>query len=137
MPRKRKSASDESTIRGTLDLHPKRVPAIFYRTKAENEPVREWLRSLSPSDRRAIGEDIPTVEYGWPIGMPMCRLLGDGLHEVRTTLERNRIARILFYVDRRQRMVLLHGFIKKTQAIPQSDLDLARQNKNKHESGLQ
>ena len=136
MPKKGKSNSDVSTARGTLNLQAKRVPAIFFRTEAGNEPVREWLRSLSSSDRRKIGEDIRTVEYGWPIGMPACRAMGDGMHEVRTTLERNRIARILFYIDRRQRMVLLHGFIKKTQATPQSDLDLARQNKNKHEAGL-
>ena len=114
----------------------KRVPAIFFRTEAGNEPVREWLRALSSADRRSIGEDIRTVEYGWPLGMPACRPLGEGLHEVRTSLEGNRIARILFYVDRRQRMVLLHGLIKKTQATPKADLDLARLNKRKHEGGL-
>jgi phage-related protein len=91
---------------------------------------------LSPSDRRTLGEDIRTVEYGWPIGMPVCRSMGDGLHEVRTRLDGNRIARVLFYVDQRQRMVLLHAFIKKTQATPQADLILARQNKTRHEGGL-
>jgi len=68
--------------------------------------------------------------------MPVCRLLGEGLHEVRSGLEGNRIARILFYVDKQQRMVLLHGFIKKSQATPKADLDLARLNKSKHEGGL-
>lgn len=77
-----------------------------------------------------------TVEWGWPLGMPTCRPLGDGLHEVRTDLGRNRIARILFYIDRLERMVLLHGFIKKTQRTPEDDLALARKNKKKHEQGL-
>ncbi len=63
----------------------------------------------------ALGEDIKTVEFGWPIGMPVCRPLRDGIYEVRTSLAQNRIARVLFYIDKKGRMVLLHGFIKKTR----------------------
>ena len=66
--------------------------------------------------------------------MPVCRPLGQGIYEVRTALTRNRIARVLFYIDRKGRMVLLHGFLKKT---PGEDLALARRNKQKHEGGLQ
>ena len=85
----------------------KRVPAIFFRTEAGREPVREWLRSLPYSeDRKRIGQDIKTVEFGWPVGMPTCRLVGGGIYEVRTYLERNRIARVLFYIDKNERMVL-------------------------------
>lgn len=114
----------------------KRVPAIFYRTEAGNEPVRDWLRGLDREDRRRLGEDIKLVEFGWPIGMPMCRPMGEGLHEVRTALTDNRIARVLFYVDKRQRMVLLHVFIKKSRTVPVEDLDLAKANKRKHERGV-
>jgi phage-related protein len=100
--------------------------------------VREWLKGLPlPEDRKRIGEDIKTVEFGWPIGMPVCKGLGDGVYEVRTRLRQNRIARVLFYVDKRSRMVLLHGFIKKTQKTPAEDLELARTNKNKHQRGLE
>jgi phage-related protein len=53
------------------------------------------------------------VEFGWPIGMPACRPLGDGLYEVRTNLKQNRIAKVLFYIDKKGRMVLLHGFINR------------------------
>ena len=74
----------------------KRVPAIFYRTEAGGEPVREWLKGLSPEDRKTIGEDIKTVEFGWPIGMPVCKPLGGGIYEVRSSLAQNRIARVLF-----------------------------------------
>lgn len=115
----------------------KRVPAIFYRTEAGGEPVREWLKNLSPEDRKHIGEDIKTVEFGWPVGMPVRRPLGGGVYEVRTNLTQNLIARVLFYIDKKVRMVLLHGFIKKTQKTPDEDLDLARRNKNKHQKGLQ
>ena len=115
----------------------KRVPAIFFRTEAGGEPVRDWLKGLSAEDRKRIGEDIKTVEFGWPVGMPVCKPLGSGIHEVRTSLGPHRIARILFYVDKRGRMVLLHGFIKKTQKTPEADLELARNNKSKHQRGLQ
>ena len=114
----------------------KRVPAVFFRTEAEGEPVREWLKGLPSGDRRRIGYDIETVEWGWPLGMPTCRPLGDGIYEVRTDLPRNRIARVLFYVDTRSRMVLLHGFLKKTRRTLLEDLNLARSNKKKHERGL-
>jgi phage-related protein len=115
----------------------KRIEVIFFRTGAGGEPVREWLRSLSPiEDRKQIGVDIKTVEFGWPIGMPVCRPLGDGLYEVRSSLTRNRIARVLFYIDARGRMVLLHGFIKKSQKTPPAEMELARKNKALHESEL-
>jgi phage-related protein len=120
-----------------LERQGKRVPAIFYRTEAGGEPVRDWLKELSSEDRKRIGEDIKTVEFGWPVGMPVCKPLGDGIYEVRTTLAQNRIARMLFYIDKKGRMVLLHGFVKKTQKTADEDLDLARRNKNKHRRGLQ
>lgn len=105
----------------------KRLPAVFYRTPAGAEPVREWLKELPRADRLAIGEDIKDVEFSWPIGMPLCRNMGQGLWEVRTDL-RSRIARVLFCVFEEQ-MVLLHGFIKKSRKTPPGDLELARQRK--------
>lgn len=98
--------------------------------------MREWLQSLSSVDKKAIGADIKAVEFGWPLGLPLCRPLQGGLHEVRTALPNNRIARVLFYVDAQQRMVLLHGFIKKTRKTPADDLTLAIRNQKKHEKGL-
>lgn len=135
--KKPKSSTGIGTPPEALERQSKRVPAIFYCTEAGGEPVREWLRGLSPEDRKRIGEDVKTVEFGWPIGMPVCKPLGDGIHEVRPTLGQNRIARVLFYIDKKGRMVLLHGFIKKTRKTPDEDLDLARRNKTKHQRGLQ
>jgi phage-related protein len=122
---------------GDRGIPKKRITAIFYRSEAGGEPVRDWLKSLRKEERKVIGQDIMTVEFGWPIGMPVSRPLGQGLHEVRTDLPGNRIARVLFYIDRFNRMVLLHGFIKKTPATPPEDLKLARSNKAKHQRGLE
>ncbi len=107
-----------------MNLGLKRLPASFYRSDSGREPVRDWLKGLEPEDRKAIGEDIKDVEFAWPIGMPLVRWLGRELWEVRSRLPRGGIARVLFCVDHGS-MVLLHGFIKKTQKTPQRDIALA------------
>jgi phage-related protein len=99
------------------------LPVVFYRALSGREPVREWLKSLPSADRKLIGEDIKTVQYGFPLGMPLVRKLKPKLWEVRSALP-DRIARTLFTVDE-DYMVLLHGFIKKTQKTPPEDLELA------------
>jgi phage-related protein len=96
----------------------------FFRNEGGTEPVREWLLELGKSDRRLIGEEIKTVQLGWPLGMPLVRKLSPHLWEIRIRLP-NRIARVLFTIDDSV-MLLLHGFIKKSQAIPQEDLDVAK-----------
>jgi phage-related protein len=101
-----------------------RVRVRFFCTASGSEPVREWLKSLDAEDRRVIGTDIKTVQIGWPLGMPLVRKMGRDLYEVRVTLPR-RIARILFTVLAGE-IVLLHGFIKKSQETPKADLDVAR-----------
>ena len=104
----------------------KNIEVVFFQTASGNEPVRDWLKDdVSEDERKIIGADIKTVEYGWPIGMPVSRPMGGGLHEVRSSLPGNRIARVLFCAHNGE-IVLLHGFIKKTQKTPPADLDLAR-----------
>ena len=131
-------ASVPSVVHCDVSQRPgKRIPAIFFRTEGGGEPVRGWLKTgLSAEDRKRIGHDVMTVEYGWPVGMPTCRPLEGGIYEVRTNLSQNRIGRVLFYIDKLGRMVLLHGFIKKTRRTPARDVSLARSNKKKHERGL-
>jgi len=96
----------------------------FFKTDCGSEPVRQWLKDLPANERKVIGEDIKTVQLGWPLGMPLVRNLGAGLWEVRIHLE-NKIVRVLFALDK-STMVLLHGFIKKQQTTPKPDLDLAK-----------
>jgi phage-related protein len=105
---------------------PKRLPAFFYRSASGVEPVRQWLKDFSAEDRHKLGYDISIVEFGWPVGMPLCRALGAGLWEIRTSLTGGRIARIMFCVEG-GRIIILHGFIKKTEKAPQRELNLARQ----------
>jgi phage-related protein len=103
----------------------KRIPSSFFRTRQGAEPVRNWLKNLGQEDRRKIGADTATVEFGWPVGMPTCRPMGSGLWEVRTNLAHNRLARVIFCIVE-DRMVLLHGFLKKTEQTPRADIALAR-----------
>lgn len=101
-----------------------RLKVVFYKTYSGNEPVREWLKNLTHEEKKIIGEDIKTVQFGWPLGMPLIRKLESNLWEVRSHLT-NRIARVLFtIVD--DNMILLHSFIKKSQKTPQNDIDLAK-----------
>lgn len=102
----------------------KRLPAYFYALPSGREPVREWLKGLSAEDRKIVGEDVKDVEFAWPIGMPLCRALGQGLWEVRSNLTQGRISRVLF-CEHESKMILLHAFIKKTQKTPADDLQLA------------
>ncbi|MFA7268330.1 MAG: type II toxin-antitoxin system RelE/ParE family toxin [Sterolibacterium sp.] len=101
------------------------LEVCFFRTDTGAEPVRDWLKKLPAADRRTIGEDIKTVQFGWPLGMPLVGHLGGDIWEIRIKLD-NRIARVLFALDG-QTMVLLNGFIKKQQVTPKPDLDLARE----------
>ncbi len=107
------------------DAQHRKIPLIFYRQRAGYEPVREWLKELPEADRQAIGKDLLRAQWRWPIGMPLCRPLGDGLWEVRTDLPTRRTARVLLCLHR-EHLVALHGFIKKSRAIPVDELALAR-----------
>ena len=79
---------------------PQKIPLIFYRTGAGREPVRAWLQRLDEVERQEIGKDLLRAQWRWPVGMPLCLY--------------------------RQHLVVLHGFIKKTQATPDSDLATVR-----------
>ena len=111
---------------------PRKIPVVFYRTQGGAEVVRDWLRSLDDTDRHAVGLDLMRVQYRWPVGMPLCRALGDGLWEVRTSLPSGRIARVLLSVQQGC-ILVLHGFIKKTQKTPPDDLALARRRNREFE----
>src|ERR1700690_1520634 len=104
---------------------PQKIPLIFYRTAAGSEPVRDWLKGLDEAERQAIGRDLLRAQWRWPIGMPLCRPMGDGLWEIRTNLPTKRTARVLICLHQGQ-LVALHGFIKKTRTTRTEELELAR-----------
>lgn len=106
-----------------MDFDDIKLKVHFYKTSAGTEPVRKWLKSLSPLQKKVIGEDIKTVQFGWPLGMPLVEKLKPFLWEVRSKIP-DGIARVLFTVDGNV-MILLHGFIKKSQKIPTNELKAA------------
>jgi len=109
---------------------PRKIPVVFYRTRGGREIVRDWLRALDEKERNAIGLDLMRVQFRWPVGMPLCRAMGDGLWEVRTSLPSNFIARVLFCVVT-ERIVVLHGFIRRRRRLPMRNwLSLANGRKN-------
>jgi phage-related protein len=104
----------------------KPVPLRFWQSGQGRDVVRDWLIALPPEDKRVIGRDISTVQFGWPVGLPVCRPLGGGLWEVRSSLPSKREARVLFCFYEGE-IFALHAFIKKTQKTPAEDLKLATQ----------
>ena len=110
-------------------MNQKKINATFWVNVNGNEPVRDWLKSLDGEERKIIGGDIKTIELGFPIGMPVCRPMGDSLYEVRSDLPDKKISRVLFCVEGSV-MLLLHGFIKKERKTPKSDLDLAKKRRS-------
>jgi phage-related protein len=115
----------------------KRVHAFFYSSRSGREPVREWLMALSKDDRREVGRMLMTLEFGWPVGMPLSRPMGRGLHELRVDLSDQRQARVFFYIDSQQKLILLHALIKKTRTTPARDVYLARKRMADHVRSMQ
>ena len=103
-------------------------PAVFFAAATGREPVREWLRGLPEEDRKTIGGDIQALEFGEPLGLPLVGGFGVGLWEIRVRLASRRIARVFFTLQGSE-MVLVHGFIKKSQKTPDKEVRLARQRK--------
>ena len=101
------------------------IPLRFWRSASGREPVREWLTDLPLDDKRVIGRDMAKVQFGWPIGLPLCRPLSGGLWEVRSSLPSKREARVLFGFHEGE-LIALHAFIKKAQKAAADDLALAR-----------
>src|SRR5438034_476993 len=100
----------------TEDPTPQKIPLIFFRSGKGTEPVRKWLKEFAGSRTSGRGERSVT-QWCWPVGMPLCRPMGNGLWEIRTDLPTRRVARVILYLYR-QHLVALHGFIKKTRATP-------------------
>jgi phage-related protein len=105
---------------------PEPIPLAFWRSATGREPVREWLKELSREDKRTIGRDVAKLQFGWPVGLPLCRPLSGGLWEVRSSLATKREARVFFGFHEGM-LVALHAIIKKTRKTPAEDLTLARQ----------
>lgn len=101
------------------------IPMTFWRAASGREPVRDWLREMDKRDRQTIGDNLRTLQYGWPLGMPLVRKLADHIWELRSSLPTRREARLLFTANEEQ-IIVLSGFIKKAQKTPAAEIELAR-----------
>jgi phage-related protein len=116
-----------------IGSNPPKIDLVFYRSVSGNEPVRDWLVKLPEANRRAVGLDLQRVQFRWPVGMPLVRPMGKGLFEVRTSLPDGTISRVLFcFYD--GELYALHGFIKKSQKTPDTELELARKRQKEIEN---
>ena len=115
-------------------MQPARIDLVFYRTAAGNEPVREWLIDLPVANRREVGLDLQRVQFRWPVGMPLVRPMGKGLFEVRTPLPDGTTARVMICFQGGE-LYALHGFVKKAQKTPASDLEIARKRQKEVQNG--
>lgn len=122
-------------VRTELDNVPKKVQGMssagsprlevrFYPTVGGREPVRDWLSGLDRTTLQAVSEDLRTLQFGWPLGMPLVRKLEPGLWEVRSHAVVG-VVRVLFTLADAE-IVLLHAFVKKSQALPKEAVALAR-----------
>jgi phage-related protein len=100
------------------------LQAVFFETESGNQPVRDFILERSREDRKEIGSDIFAVQKGFPLGLPLVENINTDLWEIRSHIP-DGICRIIFTVYR-ETMVLLHGFVKKTQKIPPKELKTAK-----------
>jgi phage-related protein len=98
--------------------------AAFFETENGNQPVRDFILELAREDRKEIGSDIFTVQKGFPLGLPLVEKLDADLWELRSHISYG-ICRIFFTIHQNT-MVLLHGFVKKSQKIPSKEMKTAK-----------
>lgn len=120
-----KKEEDEKPKENSLKL-----TVRFYQTSLGKEPVREWLKSLEEEEKKKVGKDIMKVQFVWPVGPPLIKKLSSDLWEIRTDLD-DKKSRVIFTLDKNN-LVLLHGFIKKTQRTPQKELETAKERLKKY-----
>ena len=109
------------------------IEVQLYKTEGGNEVIRDFLRGLPADDRKTVGEDLKTLQYGYPIGMPLCRPVGK-LWELHSSLPSKRELRLLWFFHKAtQTIIVVHAFIKKTQKTPQKDINLGEARKGEYE----
>ena len=97
----------------------------FYRSPGGKEPLREMIKEFSREIQKIIGEDIRAVQKTWPlVGLPLVKKIEKNMWEIRTHIP-NGIVRVFFTI-KYEHIVLLHGFIKKTQKTPMQELKIAQ-----------
>lgn len=98
----------------------------FYDTEDGRTPTQEFLDSLEPKmNAKMVGLMEILEEKGYSLREPYSAPLEDGIFELRAVQGFN-ISRALFFFYVEGRIVITHGFIKKTQKTPRAQIELAK-----------
>lgn len=102
----------------------------YYEDDKGNRPVEQFIDNLDLKMKAKVFGRLELLErYGSQLGMPFCRHLDDGIFELRT-VQGNNITRILYFFVIGERVILTHGFVKKTQKTPSGEIERAKRMRN-------
>lgn len=112
----------------------------FVELENNKKPFEEFVLNLSIDDRAKVFE---TINYflelknnKLPIKESLSKHLEDGIFELRTFLHK-KIARTLYFYQRGARIIITHGFIKKTQKTPGKEITRAKELREKYHKRLE
>jgi phage-related protein len=108
--------------------------AIFYDKSDGTEPAKEFLDELDAKMFTKLVRAIDILKAGGTaVREPYSRHLEDGIFEVRAQIGSD-ISRVLYFFYIGRRFVLTHGFIKKTQKTPPSEIERAKKYRTEYMS---
>ncbi|MBQ0041138.1 MAG: type II toxin-antitoxin system RelE/ParE family toxin [Clostridiales bacterium] len=109
------------------------MEVVFYKDAKDKEPAKEFLEKLSGEDRAKMVKSIELLAAkGNELRRPQSAALRDKILELRCSGKDNQI-RILYFFFVGDMAVLSHGFIKKTDKVPDKEIDTAIANKKDFE----
>lgn len=101
--------------------------AEFYETKNGNKPAKDFMLSQDDKMKAKLFGLVDILEqYGNALREPYSKPLGDGIFELRAKVGTN-ISRVLYFFYYEGRIILTHGFVKKTQKTPKSEIKKAKE----------
>lgn len=100
----------------------------LYETYSGREVVSEFIESLQPKTKAKLIRQLELLEeFGKQLGMPHAKPIGRGLFELRVRGKQE--VRVIYAYTKKDTAYLLHAFLKKTQAIPRRELNIALKRK--------
>ena len=112
----------------------------YIETENNKKPFEEFILGLTVKERAKIFE---TINYflelknnNLPIKESLSKHLEDGIFELRTSIS-DKIARTLYFYQRGAKIIITHGFIKKSQKTPRREIERAKDLRNKYNERLE
>ncbi|GAB7141053.1 type II toxin-antitoxin system RelE/ParE family toxin [Deferribacterales bacterium RsTz2092] len=105
----------------------------FYKTAEGKEVIADFLDTLPTKHRAKVLWEVDLLAtYGTALSMPYTRHIEGKLWELRIKFASD-ISRIFYFVLQGNKIVLLHGFVKKTDKVSQGEIDRAKEHLNDYE----